>query len=355
MTDFSISILNWYNHEKTSMPWRDEPDPYRIWLSEVMLQQTQIQTVIPYYLRWIKTLPTVRDAAESSEDVVLKLWEGLGYYARARNFRLACQTITENFDGIVPSDPIQFKQLKGVGDYITAAVQSIAFGHPLPVIDGNVRRITSRLLSLPHPPDQHYGEIMDFLTRHIGDTQPGDFNQAMMDLARDVCKPKVPLCTQCPVSCYCSAFSDQNVHRYPVKKEKKTRPHFRVAVGVIWKDSHILVSKRKSNGLLGGLWEFPGGKIQNGESSPECIQRETLEELGIQVTVGDFIKTIQHAYTHFSISMDSYHCRFKTGEPKSIGCSDWKWIKRDELVSLAFPKANHKIFDNIPEVSPFEN
>ncbi|MFQ6609656.1 MAG: A/G-specific adenine glycosylase, partial [Fidelibacterota bacterium] len=204
MTGFSNALLKWYSDQEIEMPWRNETDPYRIWLSEVMLQQTQIQTVKPYYIRWINSLPTVKDTAGASEDQVLKLWEGLGYYARARNFRHACQMVFEKFEGEIPSDPDQFRQLKGVGDYITAAVQSIVFGHPIPVIDGNVRRLTSRLLELSLPPSKHQKEILEFLELHIGDTCPGDFNQAMMDLAREVCKPKKPLCNQCPVSHFCT-------------------------------------------------------------------------------------------------------------------------------------------------------
>lgn len=354
MTGFSNALLKWYSDQEIEMPWRNETDPYRIWLSEVMLQQTQIQTVKPYYIRWIKSLPTVKDAAGASEDQVLKLWEGLGYYARARNFRHACQMVFEKFEGEIPSDPDQFRQLKGVGDYITAAVQSIVFGHPIPVIDGNVRRLTSRLLELSLPPSKHQKEILEFLELHIGDTCPGDFNQAMMDLAREVCKPKKPLCNQCPVSHFCTAFIKNTVDQYPVKEKRKKRPHYHVAVGIIWKNDFILVSKRKSNSLLGGLWEFPGGKLQNGESSEECIKREIWEELGIGIEVGDFVKTIRHEYTHFSIMMDSYHCLADKNEPEAIGCADWKWIPPRDVKKLAFPKANHKIFDKIPEVNPFD-
>jgi len=354
MTDFSTSVINWYHRKNTLMPWRNETDPYRIWLSEVMLQQTQIQTVIPYYRRWLAALPTAYAVSQASEDEVLKLWEGLGYYARARNFRRACQTVVNDYHGVIPSEPVQFRLLKGAGDYITAAVQSIAFGHFIPTIDGNVKRLTARLLALPNPPEHHQSMILNFLQLHIQKTAPGDFNQSVMDLARDVCKPKSLLCDQCPVVKHCLAYSMEAVDQYPVKKKRKVRPHFRIAVGVIWKNNQILVSKRKSGGLLGGLWEFPGGKIQNGETPQECVRREVAEELGVQVSVGDFIQTIEHAYTHFSISMDSYHCRYQQGEPRTIGCSQVRWITRDELKTLAFPKATHKIFDRIPEGSPFE-
>jgi A/G-specific adenine glycosylase len=355
MSSLTAPLLKWYDTEKISMPWRGDPDPYHIWLSEVMLQQTQIETVIPYYYRWLENLPSIETTANASEDFILKLWEGLGYYARARNFHDACKTLVSNGDYQVPNTLAEFKQLKGVGDYIGAAVQSIAFNHPIPVIDSNVKRLLSRVLELNGLPDQFKGKMQSYLLSQISDIRPGDFNQAMMDLARLICKPRNPNCPICPVNQYCGAYANNTVNDYPIKKIKKPKPHYDIAVGVIWKGNNLLISKRKSAGLLGGLWEFPGGKIQHNESSEDCVIREIKEELNITVAVVEYISTIQHAYTHFSITMTGYHCRYLDGEPKAIGCADWKWLNAKDLDTLPFPKANHKLFENIPGLNPFND
>lgn len=355
MNSLTASLLKWYDAEKITMPWRGDPNPYHIWLSEVMLQQTQIDTVIPYYHRWLKNLPSIETTADASEDFVLKLWEGLGYYARARNFHNACKNLISNGISQVPDSPTEFKQLKGVGDYICAAVQSIAYNHPIPVIDSNVKRLFSRILELEGVPDQYTKKIRSHLLNHIPNQRPGDFNQAMMDLARLICKPRNPNCPVCPINQYCGAYVSDSVNCYPIKKIKKPKPHYDIAVGVIWNGNNLLISKRKSTGLLGGLWEFPGGKIQHNESSEDCVIREIKEELNITVAVVEYISTIQHAYSHFSITMRGYHCQYLEGDPEAIGCADWKWLDAKDLDTLPFPKANHKLFDKIPGLNPFDN
>ena len=306
------------------MPWRDDPDPYRIWLSEVMLQQTQIDTVIPYYNRWLDELPTIQSVAEAEEDFILKLWEGLGYYARARNFHTACKMLFHEGISSVPDDPARFIQLKGVGEYICAAVQSIAFRHAMPVIDGNVRRILSRILELEGLSHMFNEKMKIYLISQIDEIRPGDFNQALMDLARDVCKIKNPLCSECPIQIFCSAYKNNTTAKFPIRKKTTKKPHFDIAVGIIWKGNQLLISKRKPNGLLGGLWEFPGGKMLADETARDCINREVREELNVDVLVNDHVATIRHAYTHFTITMSGYHCQYVSGTPEAIGCADWK-------------------------------
>lgn len=326
------------------MPWRGQTDPYRIWLSEVMLQQTQIDTVIPYYHRWLKKLPTLGHVARASEDDVLKMWEGLGYYARVRNFRLACQQVVERYGGQVPPDETAFEGLKGVGPYIKAAVLSIAFHKSIPTIDGNVKRVVARLLRLQGPPSKCLTKIESFLNQVISKKVPGDFNQAMMDLGSTICTRSRPRCEQCPVSSACGAYHHNVVHLFPKPEKRLVRPHYLIAVGVICKGDKMLVSKRKSHGLLGGLWEFPGGKIEAGETPSQCVVREIKEELGIHVKVGASLGKVKHEYTHFTIELEAFGCKYVSGKPAALGCADFRWIQLSELKTLAFPKANHKLF-----------
>ncbi len=351
--NLSNELLDWYDMNKQSMPWRDDRNIYHIWLSEIMLQQTQIATVIPYYYKWLETFPNIKDVASATEEQVLKIWEGLGYYSRAINFLHACKTIMESYDGVIPKDQENFLKLKGVGPYIDAAVRSIGYNDIVPTIDGNVNRVISRVLCLKRPPQKEYKKIYSFLMDIIDENHPGDFNQALMDLGRDVCKPKAPLCNRCPIIHSCGAYQKKQTEKYPVKIKSKKNPHFNVAVGVIWKDNSILIAKRKLGGLLGGLWEFPGGKLYHDESSEECVIREIYEETGLTVELKSFISTIKHQYSHFSISLDSFHCIYKNGKAIPKNSSEIKWISPKEISKFPFPKANHKFINEIPENNPW--
>ena len=334
------------------MPWRGATDVYKIWLSEVMLQQTQVETAKPYYQRWISKFPNTQSVADASEDEVLKLWEGLGYYARARNFKSACEWIKHNNNNQIPTNSHDFRQLKGVGDYIHAAVRSIAFNEVLPVIDGNVKRVVARILELDSAPSKALNVIKEFLINEISQKSPGDFNQAIMDLGSTICKPRNPRCSECNIRNFCKSYKNNTVDNYPISEKNRTIPHHKISVGLVWKENKILISKRHSNVMLGGLWEFPGGKIKEGESAKECVKREIKEELNVNVSVGKKINTIKHAYTHFTIELTAYHCQYESGEADTVDCADFKWIKTSQIDSLPFPKANHKIFNKIPENNP---
>ena len=351
--NLSNKLLVWYDHDKQSMPWRDDKNIYHIWLSEIMLQQTQVKTVIPYYYNWLEKFPTIKDVAIADEQEVLKSWEGLGYYSRALNFLHACNTIVQSYNGIIPKDKNNFLKLKGVGKYIDAAVRSIGYNDIVPTIDGNVNRVISRLLCLDKPPQKEYIKIYKFLMEVIDKKRPGDFNQALMDLGRNICKPKIPRCHKCPISYLCKAYLGNKVTNYPIRIKSKKIPHFNIAVGVIWKDNNILIAKRKLGGLLGGLWEFPGGKLDSNESAEECVIREIYEEVGIRVELKSFISTIKHQYSHFSISLDSFHCIYKEGKAKPKTSSEVKWILPTEIPNFPFPKANHKFIDKIPDYNPW--
>jgi len=343
----SKKVLDWYYHKNYNFPWRNIRDPYSIWLSEVMLQQTRVSTVLPYYKRWLSALPDIMSVSKTDIDIILKLWEGLGYYSRARNFHKACQIIMRKYDGNIPEIPFEFLKLPGVGPYISSAVMSIAFNLPLPAIDGNAVRVISRLYSINLAYPKSKKQIFSFLSQLINHNNPGDFSQAVMDLGREICTASNPSCHICPIYNYCNAYVSNSVNKYPIRLKKKIKPHFNVAVGVIWWGNKILVSKRRESGLLAGLWEFPGGKIKTGETSKDCVFRKVREELGVLVKPVSFIKQVKHSYTHLSISIDAYHCHFMEGSPRAIGCAEWRWILPENIDALVFPASCHRLFESI--------
>ncbi|MCH7496765.1 MAG: A/G-specific adenine glycosylase [Candidatus Marinimicrobia bacterium] len=343
-------LLDWYQHHQRRLPWRGDPDPYHVWLSEVMLQQTQVDTVKSYYRRWLERFPTIGHVARASQDEVLKAWEGLGYYRRARQFHAACHTIEQDHGGQFPTSPESFRQLPGVGPYTFAAVRSICFGDPLPAVDGNLRRVLARLLKAPQT-GPALTRVAESSMAPLMHTRPGDINQAIMDLGATLCTPQKPHCLQCPLSRHCGAYLSNQVQRFPRREIRKPIPLVPVALGVVWRGDELLICRRPSDGLLGGLWEFPGGKLEPGETSAEAVRREIMEEVGLAVEVGPFIGTVRHTYTHFAITLDAYHCISRDGEARPLGCTQVRWIRLAELSRFAFPKANHKLFPLLK--SPF--
>ena len=340
-------LLKWYDEHVRPFPWRKTNDPYKIWLSEIMLQQTQVKTVVPFYNRWVAKYPTIKSVAEANMDSLLKMWEGLGYYARVRNFHSACIAVMGRFGGRVPDNYQDFQSLPGVGPYVAGAVMSIAYNLPIPAVDGNAYRVVSRIKSINLPFNSCKNELVEFLSDHISLNRPGDFNQAIMDVGREVCTPKNPSCDICPIRTNCCAFVNNTVDKYPFRAARQKKPHYMVVVGVVRKGNKILISKRKENGLLGGLWEFPGGKIQKGEDAKKCVIRKVNEKVGVCVRPGRLLKQIKHAYSHFSITLDAYHCDYVGGSPGALGCDNWQWILPQQIADLPFSKVNHKLFDQI--------
>lgn len=341
---FQTKLLNWYKGSHRKLPWRDIQNPYYIWVSEVMLQQTQVETVKPYYQKFIQEFPTAEALAKADLQEVLKVWEGLGYYSRARNLHRAAKMVAEELGGEVPDDYQQFRQLSGVGDYIAAAVQSIAFHQPYAVVDGNVKRVLARLFAINTAVNDAKSNKI-FQQRASGilnQKKPGEFNQAVMELGALICRPQNPLCEKCPVATFCAAFQSDMVAKYPVRKKRKPAPVYHIAVGVVSKNGKILITKRKESGLLGGLWEFPGGKIKDGETAEEACIREIKEEVNLKIEVMDYLRQVKHAYTHFKIVLDVFRCRYISGKVKLDGAVDYRWIKPDEIEKFPFPKANHK-------------
>lgn len=346
---FQKNLIDWYLNNHRSLPWRKTEDPYRIWVSEAMLQQTQVSTVLPYYRKFLQKFPTIKHLARAELHDVLKVWEGLGYYARARNLHRAAGNVQQQYQGVIPNTWNQFRKLPGVGDYIAAAVLSIAFGLPYAVVDGNVKRVLARLQCITAPLNnststKRFKETAEALK----DTQmPGTYNQALMELGAIICKPKHPLCDRCPVQRFCLAYQTKTVAEYPKKKAARQTPQYHIAIGVVFKNGRVLITQRKPDGLLGGLWEFPGGKIKKGESAESACVREIKEEVSLQVAVIDYLAQVKHAYTHFKITMEIFCCNYKSGRVKRNGPVAHRWIKLDEIDQYALPRANHKFLPKL--------
>ena len=349
---FRIQLLNWYRRNRRDLPWRQTKDPYRIWVSEVMLQQTRVETVVAYYLRFVQQFPDPASLARADLEDVLKSWEGLGYYARARNLHRAAGIVASEHGGVIPQDPDRLACLPGVGGYIRAAVASIAFDHPLPAVDGNVKRVLSRLVRIAEPVNRPAAHaIFEAAAQRLLDRrQPGDFNQAMMELGATTCTPGRPACPRCPVRTDCSAYKGKVVADYPVRIRSKPVPKYHIAAGVVCRDNRMLITRRKNDGLLGGLWEFPGGKIGEREEPAAACTREIREEVNLHVEVAQHLARVKHAYTHFKIVMDVYLCRYLSGRVRLNGPVDYRWILVEEIDRFAFPKANHKFFPSLREV-----
>lgn len=350
MRVFSRRLLAWYEQHKRDLPWRRTHDPYRIWLSEILLQQTRVEAVIPYYERFLARFPNVHALAQAPLDDVLKTWEGAGYYARARNMHRAAQVVANERAGKFPRTVEGLLKLPGIGRYTAGAIASIAFRVNAPVVDGNVVRVLCRYFGIRQDPrtSAAQAQLWDLATDLIPPGRAREFNQALMELGATICVPKNPRCLLCPVQANCTARQEGLQNVLPVKRVRRELPHKVIAVGVIWKrtrtgGAQILIQQRLSEGLLGGLWEFPGGKVEEGERLEECVAREVREECGIEVRVGREIIAVEHAYSHFSITLHAFECEFVAGRVKISSAQKFKWVRPEELEQYAFPAANKKI------------
>jgi len=271
------ALITWFEAHKADLPWRRTKDPYAVWLSEIMLQQTQVTTAIPYYERFLARFPTVDALAAASLDEVLKLWEGLGYYSRARNLHRTAQTIVNSLGGSFPSSVEDLLRLPGVRRYTAGAIASIAFGANVPVLDGNVTRILTRLFNVTDDASQPATRtvLWDLAGEILPPGRAGAWNEGLMELGRRICTPKSPACDVCPIMAYCEAHRLGVQGDRPVKRPRVRTPHYDVTAAVTRRDDgRILIAQRPPEGMLGGLWEFPGGKREPGESLAECLRRE---------------------------------------------------------------------------------
>lgn len=348
MSNLQSALLEWWDKGHADLPWRKTADSYAVWVSEIMLQQTQIVTVIPYYERWMSRFPTVQALAEASLDEVLKLWEGLGYYSRARNLHTAAQQVMAQHNGRLPATVPELLKLRGIGRYTAGAIASIAFNQPVPILDGNVIRVLTRLTDLPDDVTQTptKNHLWGLAAELVPANRPGDFNQALMELGQQVCLPAKPLCLFCPVASHCLARQRGTQLERPNRPPRPNTPHYDVVAGIIWHQTNpeqFLIAKRPLDGLLGGLWEFPGGKQEAGETLPEALRREIKEELDMEIEVGAFQTQVQHAYTHFRITLHAFHARHIGRQPQNIGVAAHTWVTIANLHNYAFAITDRKI------------
>lgn len=352
-------LLGWWDSGHTDLPWRSSKDPYAVWVAEVMLQQTQVVTVIPYYERWMAQFPNVQSLADASLDEVLKLWQGLGYYSRVRNLHAAARVVVDAHDGRLPENVPELLALPGIGRYTAGAIASIAFDRSTPTLDGNIIRVFSRLTDLEE--DVTRGSTQKHLWRLAADLvpsqRPGDYNQALMELGQHLCTPSKPSCSSCPVENLCRARSRGTQYERPVRPPRKRIPHYHVVAGVIWRehpspDAEFLITRRPLDGMLGGLWEFPGGKVEGSETYPDALRREIVEELAVDIRVGEYLCEVKHAYTHFRITLHALHARHMEGIPQHIGVADHAWVTLADLERFAFAVTDLRIIEKLKQCFP---
>ena len=338
------SILAWYDGNRRDLPWRANTtaplDPYHIWLSETMLQQTRVDTVIPYYHRWLERFPTLEALAEASLDDVLRAWEGLGYYSRARNLHRAVREVRDSYDGRVPDDAGSFRALPGVGRYTSGAVLSIAFGRQEPVVDGNVRRVFSRLTDAPAPTDR---ELWDLAARLVRGERPGDLNQAVMELGATICTPRRPRCDDCPVARLCGARAAGTQGERPLPRRRAPLPLETRVAAIVESEAGLLLARRGERGRLAGLWEFPGDLVSPGgpilESVPDLLHRLT----GVTATIEEELATVRHTFTHVRVDYRVVRGRGEPRLPRAVGYAEVRWVPRGALHDIALPRAQRTI------------
>jgi A/G-specific adenine glycosylase len=350
---FREALPDWFDGARRAAPWREggpdgRRDPYRVWLSETMLQQTRVETATPYFERFVAEFPTVEALAAADLDRVLVLWEGLGYYSRARNLHRAARTVVAAHGGRVPADAEAFGALPGVGPYTTAAVLSLAYGVPLAVLDGNVIRVLARVFAVPDDAraPQTRAALQRLATRLLDAERPGRWNESVMELGATVCTPRKPACPVCPLRTVCAAYAGGAPEAFPVVSARKAVPHATVAVGLITDAAgRVLMQRRPESVMLGGLWEFPGGKVEPGETVAEACAREIREELGVEVEVGRPVAVVDHTYSHLKVTVHAFRCRLTAGTPATVTGEPMRWLAPDEMADVAVPRASRRIVE----------
>ncbi len=344
---FARSLNAWYRKHARVLPWRKTVDPYKIWISEIMLQQTTVNAVIPYYEKWIKALPTVYDVAKTPPQKILKLWQGLGYYTRVKNIHRSAKMICDIHGGKIPSDAEQLRKLPGFGPYTVGAVLSIAFDQRYSIVDTNVRRVFMRILAI-----EGFANVSQDLdiSKHLEKVMPQrnlrTFNQALMELGALICRNREPLCLSCPVSDQCLGYK-KGIQEIIPKPKKRIIKDIDAAIGILRRNGKYLIQKRPSNGLLADLWEFPGGKIKVKESPAEALRRELKEELDIDIKSSRHVMNVQHFYTQFRVNLHVSLCEF---ESYPLPHKHRKWVSLKNLRKYPMPSGSAKIVDRLAKI-----
>ena len=343
-------VIGWYSKHRRPLPWRRTRDPYAIWISEVMLQQTQVQTTIPYYRRFLSRFPNVETLAKADLQDVLKTWENMGYYSRARHAHEAAKRIVDQHGGKIPATMDALCSLPGIGPYIASAILCFAFGRRIATVEANVSRVLCRLNGIQTPMERASTRkrLFEMATAMVPASNPDLFNQGLMDLGATVCTPRGPACGRCPVAGHCQALKSRIQEMLPMKKKRAPLPHRRMTAAIIRdRKRRVLIVQRPPEGLLGGLWKFPGGECGAGESLDGALKRIVGEELGIRIRIQQPLPSVEHTYTHFRTTLYGFRCS-RVGEPGASGCYRWTWAEESMLEDFPFSRVDRKLMDAIP-------
>jgi A/G-specific adenine glycosylase len=347
------ALLKWMVAWRRNLPWRLRRDPYAVWVSEIMLQQTRAETVAPYFEHWMQRFPDVESLAAASLEEVLIAWEGLGYYARARRLHRAARQVVTEFEGHLPPDRQQLLALPGIGRYTAGAILSLAFGLPEPTLDGNVTRVLVRLFDIEADVSKASSQellwkIASELVAQAPANHAGDLNEALMERGALVCRPGAPHCGECPLSEICIAKRQGLQTKRPVKPNRRCPPHFPAVAGVIRDgEGRLLVMKRNIGGLLGGLWGFPGGLARDHDQLADSLEDAVANLTGVEIAVGEAFLSFRHAYSHFSITLHAYHCELRSGTARPLKCAQVLWAHPVELDRYPFPVTDRKIIQSL--------
>lgn len=354
---FQSGLLRWFRHNGRDLPWRRSYDPYHVWLSEVMLQQTQMERGVIYFRRWLKRFPDIAAVAKASSYEILKYWEGLGYYARARNLHKAAGMMLAQSGGELPSSYKELLALPGIGPYTASAIASIAYNQDYAVVDANVERIFARVFDI----DKALKEkgVQEQIKATAQSLLPAGearyFNQALMELGGLVCTPKSPDCGLCPVSSYCKAYQGDFVEDRPIKNSPQKQIVIEMATAVLVNDGHIFIQQRHDNDIWGGLWEFPGGRLEEGETPIDAVVREYKEETGFAVEVCEKVTTVTHFYTKYKVILHCYTCRLSQPLrlPELRAAQTYHWVEKEQLQRFGFPAGHRKFIDFVLHSQPW--
>ncbi|WP_199794706.1 A/G-specific adenine glycosylase [Lentibacillus sp. Marseille-P4043] len=347
ISTFQQDLIDWYETNKRDLPWRKTRDPYKIWVSEIMLQQTKVDTVIPYFHRFIEKYPTPQDLAEADEQDVLKTWEGLGYYSRARNLQNAVGEVVAKYGGKVPENKAELGSLKGVGPYTRGAILSIAYNQPEPAVDGNVMRVFSRILKMEEDiaKPQTKKIIEDYVRQLISTDNPSSFNQGIMELGALVCTPKSPACLFCPVREHCQAFAEGLEEELPIKtkgKKQKTIPY--VALLIKNDKNQYIIEKRSENGLLANLWQFP--MVPVGEIGMDHIENWIHGGYGIDLHIGEYKGKLKHVFSHLIWQLEIYQA---TTDQEATTDERICFVDQEDITLYPFPVSHQKMLKYITD------
>jgi A/G-specific adenine glycosylase len=347
------SLMQWFLHRGRDLPWRRDYIPYQVWISEIMLQQTQMERGILYFKRWLDRFPDVTAVAEADEQEILQYWEGLGYYARARNLHKAAKAMLERHKGEVPDSPAALLALPGIGGYTAAAIASIAFNRDIPVVDANVERILARLYNIDTPIKANGTgkRIRQLASELLPAGEARIFNQALMDLGGLICTPKNPVCADCPVAGHCESLQAGCVSDRPVVAAPGKIIPITMATGVLEHDGLLFIQQRLDDDVWGALWEFPGGRMEEGETPEETVVREYREETGFAVRVTAKITTVIHHYMRYKVILHGFYCSpaERLAEPQLRAAQACRWVAPGELSRYAFPAGHRKLIKYMAE------